>query len=80
MTDTTTHRYGKPYCIPCGHGPCREEGPQFRAYKSPPETCEHPRESLTQMFQDVCDPDLVTVCNRCGLAFPGQTVEDLLVA
>ena len=42
--------------------------------------CSHPADKLVQMGQQVCDPDLVTVCTMCGLAFPGQTVNDLLVA
>lgn len=49
-------------------------------FKPPKELCPHPADSLVQMGQEVCDPDLVTVCTRCGTAFPGKTAQDLLAA
>jgi len=47
-------------------------------FKQPREECQHP--DLVQMGQDVCDPDLVTVCTRCGLAWPGVLAQDLRAA
>jgi len=74
------HSYDGRYCQLCSHGPCRftePTAPQRVPYR---EVCPHPQDALVQMHQKVCDPDLVTVCTRCGLAFPGQTKADLLVA
>lgn len=71
------HTYDERHCYMC-KGTCLATPPV--RYYAPKEMCPHPREFLVQMWHDVCDPDLVTVCNRCGLSFPGQTVEDLLAA
>jgi hypothetical protein len=80
VVTSVKHQYGKSYCIPCGHGPCQAVEKDYSLHREPKEVCAHNRSDLVQTGQPVCDPDLVTVCTRCGLAFPGLTIEDLLVA
>lgn len=77
-----TYNADSEWCSACG-GPGGCKGtppPAYVPFKAPREDCQHPREALCQMWQDACDPDLVTVCARCGVAFPGKTIEDLLAA
>lgn len=74
------HLYGGKPCQLCSFEPCRFTEPSIPQRVPYREVCPHPEDMLVQMHQQVCDPDLVTLCTRCGLAFPGQTKEDLLVA